>query len=72
MLTELKNGAELLECVKVADGYIVLAVLKDGVYVTWRSDDQGNCFWGRYFSGRNAELNARENFATRCTAAIRD
>lgn len=51
----LPNGATLLLSRLRGDGaggdggYVVLAIVHDDEYVTWRADPAGNCYWGHYF-----------------------
>lgn len=47
----LKNGALVLQHTVRDDKEIVLCSWKDGhEFVTWRLDNEGNAFWGHYFS----------------------
>jgi hypothetical protein len=54
----LNNGARVLE----RRGDTVLCEFRDE-YVTWRTDDDGNAYWGHYF-GR-ALLDATKDFENR-------
>lgn len=43
----LSNGARVLKYDD--DKQVVLALFHDNEFVTWATDDKGNCFWGHYY-----------------------
>lgn len=50
-MTKLKNGASVID----RDGSVVLAKTTGHLpYVTWRINEDGDCFWGNYFASLSA------------------
>jgi len=50
MTATLKNGATEIARISINDRLTVMAKT-DGYlpFVTWRMDDNGDCYWGHYF-----------------------
>lgn len=64
---KLKNGASIIQSNKIRDGNgsVVLAQWHRGEYkeyITWKTDDNGNAFYGHYFSNI---IEATEDFKDR-------
>ena len=69
----LPNGATIIGrfwCGSAFDCWVILASQPcgEGVeYVTWRADDDGNCWWGHY---NNTLTDAVQNYTTRIAETI--
>lgn len=51
---KLKNGADILQDLTTPNYRLVLAKWTGAhQYVTWRVDDDGNCYWGHYFDNEH-------------------
>ena len=65
-MTRLRNGAEVIRQIMTdTDGGVVLANtngLSAHTYVTWRTNDRGDTFWGHYFMSLDE---AHEDFEER-------
>lgn len=58
--SKLRNGA-IVHAAKLypAGGFVVMADFGSehvAKWVTWRSDDQGNCYWGHYFRSQQEAM----------------
>lgn len=70
---KLKNGAGVVAMNQTAekDGYVVLATRHNAYqtveWVTWLTDNDQNCFWGRYFDNyKDAAQSYRERINKYC------
>ena len=55
MTKKLKNGATEIARIEINGDIAVMAKRDDSYqpYVTWRMDNDGNCYWGHYFATHN-------------------
>jgi hypothetical protein len=62
-MTQLKNGATVIESTTIGKDTIVLAKTSGyHPFVTWRVDAEGNAYWGHYFAHKEE---AEEDFIDR-------
>lgn len=52
----LKNGTILLLEELTKDGDSTVLAMSETDFITWKKDNEGNCFWGRYFRRCAASL----------------